>query len=391
MNPRLGLLFGGLLTLIACSPPKLSSMQPGATPEINSSEGGMWMQMEQVEHQIMTSGLRQPGPLEDYVRAVACRVAAEYCPDIRVYLLDVPEFNASMAPNGSMIVWTGLLLRVANEAQLATVLGHEIAHYRRRHSLARWIELKNTVNALTLIQFATLFGGVANVGDLSQLGAMAYLAANSRDQESEADDQGVRAIADAGYDPREAAKIWRGLIEENEESDDPRPLPFFASHPAEKNRAEVLTTSAQFLYDPHKSTDLGIAEFAANVLTQREALLRAELKQRRFKRSQVLLTRLIAEGQQSGLLHYYQGELYRLRREDGDDKLALAAYRKALDFEDAPALAHRSIGLLLWGKGDTEAARDAFRAYLAAAPKAEDGAMIQSYLAAGPDTQQVSP
>ena len=52
-------------------------------------------------------------------------------------LVRTPYFNASMAPNGMMQVWSGLLLRVDNEAQLAAVLGHEIGHYLARHSVER--------------------------------------------------------------------------------------------------------------------------------------------------------------------------------------------------------------------------------------------------------------
>lgn len=340
----------------------------------------MWMQMEQVEHQIMTTGLRVPGETEDYVRAIACRVAGDYCPDIRVYLLDIPEFNASMAPNGTMIVWTGLLLRVENEAQLASVLGHEVAHYERRHSLARWIETRNAVNALTIVQFAALFGGVANVSEISQLAAGGILAAHSRAQESEADDKGIRRIAEAGYDPREAPKIWQGLIEEREASDDPAPLPFFASHPASDKRAETLTGLAQFIYDTETTSDLGGDRFNKIILAQRGKLLRAELQQRRFERTQILLDRLIAAKQGQGELHYHQGELYRLRNEDGDDDKAIASYRQSLEYGDTPAEAHRSLGIALWSQEQDKEAQAAFKGYLDAAPDAEDAEMIRSYL-----------
>ena len=49
-----------------------------------------------------------------------------------------------MAPNGVMMVWTGSLLRMRNEAQLALVLGHEFGHYRERHTLQQWRKLKRT-------------------------------------------------------------------------------------------------------------------------------------------------------------------------------------------------------------------------------------------------------
>ena len=56
--------------------------------------------------------------LEGYLQGVTCRLAREYCSQIRVYVMDVPHFNASMSPNGYMEIWTGLLLRVENEGFL---------------------------------------------------------------------------------------------------------------------------------------------------------------------------------------------------------------------------------------------------------------------------------
>lgn len=370
------------LLLAACAAPQLPLQQPGAQPDKSSPEAGMWMQMEQVEHQIATSGVRMPGPIEEYVSSVACRVAAEYCPDIRVYLLDVPEFNATMAPNGVMTVWSGLLLRVENEAQLATVLGHEVAHYKRRHSLQRWIETKNTVNALTAIQFAALFGGVAYASEVSQLTAAGYMASHSRQDEAESDDDGIRAIAAVGYDPREAAKIWQGLIDEREASDDPEPLPFFASHPASEKRAEVLAQTGDFLYDPTTTSDTGQERFNATLLPIRAKLLRAELRQRRFERTQILLDRLIEDGNRVGELYFFQGELHRLRsdQEQEDLRLALEAYDQALDVGGAPATTHRSRGIVLRAMDRKDEAAEAFRAYLEAAPEAGDRAMVEAYI-----------
>jgi predicted Zn-dependent protease len=69
--------------------------------------------------------IRDPA-LREYVQGIACKLAGEHCPDVRVHLLSTPLFNASMAPNGMMQVWTGLMLRMENEAQPA-ILGHGLA------------------------------------------------------------------------------------------------------------------------------------------------------------------------------------------------------------------------------------------------------------------------
>ena len=109
---------------------------PGYTPEMSSDEAGIWMQVDKQEAQIKTSPqLVRDEKLNAYVSGLVCKLAGEYCPSIRVYILDVPEFNAFAMPNGAVVVYTGLLLETENEAQLAFVLGHEITHYLHRHSL----------------------------------------------------------------------------------------------------------------------------------------------------------------------------------------------------------------------------------------------------------------
>jgi len=91
-------------------------------PRIDTEEGGLWGMMDREEAKLR----RSPFVIRDlaltkYVQDIACRLAADHCPDVRVYLVRTPLFNASMAPNGMMQVWSGLLLRVENEAQLAAI------------------------------------------------------------------------------------------------------------------------------------------------------------------------------------------------------------------------------------------------------------------------------
>ena len=92
-------------------------------PELSTDEGGLWGIMDREERNLRRSPfLIRDRKLNDYVQGIACRLAGDHCPDVRVYLVNTPLFNASMAPNGMMQVWSGLLLRVENEAQLAAVI-----------------------------------------------------------------------------------------------------------------------------------------------------------------------------------------------------------------------------------------------------------------------------
>jgi beta-barrel assembly-enhancing protease len=147
-----------------------------AKPELASDEGGLWAMMDREESKLRRSSfVVRDNAWRDYLSALACKLAGEHCADMRVYTVRTPLFNASMAPNGMMQVWTGLLLRMENEAQLASVIGHEIGHYLQRHSLERLRD------ARAKSAFATLMAPFGLVGLVGQMGAIASLLAFSRE------------------------------------------------------------------------------------------------------------------------------------------------------------------------------------------------------------------
>jgi len=375
-----------VLALAACAA-QVPPMQPEEDGPANVSEQGLWLASRKAEQGAAMSGRRvDDRELEAYVREVNCRVSGSYCPEIRVYTMKVPDFNASMAPNGFEQVWTGLLLRVENEAQLATVLGHEAAHYVQRHTLERFETTRRTANLLLAAQMGLFFGGVGGIsagpvgistGDIGQIIASGYLAAYSRDQEAEADDDGFEFMVDAGYAPGEAAKVWGHLMEEQRACDLPTPPALFASHPPSEERLKRLQTLAE------RSDEAGVTNrdaFLEATLPHRGEWLRMELNTRRFCRARVLLERLIEDGANVGELHYYRGELYRLRDEEGDTEKAIEAYRTALKHPSAPARTHRDLARVLWRADQTAQAQKAFRRYLEVADSPDDAAMIRAYL-----------
>ena len=87
-------------------PPHLRPLDPA------SEEAGMWEVSDKAEARAKASGDLDPDPvLTAYVKQVQCKVAPEYCDEIRIYVMDRPYFNADTAPNGYIEVWTGALLR----------------------------------------------------------------------------------------------------------------------------------------------------------------------------------------------------------------------------------------------------------------------------------------
>lgn len=377
-----GSLLGACVTTGGDSPPA-PTISPGYRPAA-ADESGLWYQMEQAEADIQRSPflLRDPA-LNAYVREVACRVIGDYCPDVRIYLLRTPYFNASMAPNGMMQVWSGLLLRVRNEAQLAAVIGHELGHYARQHSLVRWRGVRNATDFAIFFRMGLALAGLGIVGDLAHLAIIAGYFSYTRDQEREADEFGQAAMVKAGFAPIEAARVWEQLIAETSAAEvKPEREIVFATHPAPEERAETLRRLAA-THTPPGVDALGRERLAGALRQHRGWLLTDQLKLRQFGRTIYVLDQLIGEGDGLGELHFYKGEAFRMRGESGDERPAREAFELALAHADAPAEAHRSLGLLQRKAGEGDAAGASFRRYLALRPEAADRAMIESYLTPG--------
>jgi predicted Zn-dependent protease len=363
-----------VLAFAGCASTEVRDAAPGERPDLATDEGGLWYQMEQAERQLQRSPLvvRDPA-LNDYVRGVACRLAGDYCDDIRVYIVDVPAFNASMAPNGMLLVYTGLLLRADDEAQLAFVLGHEIAHYRERHVIERWRQMKQTQGFLTAFQVLTLGAGAGIAGSIAQLAGYSQVMAFSRDQEREADRQGLATLATAGYAPEAAAALWQAVLAEEEANPAGRTSAIFRTHPATRERVADLATATAGA----PGGTLGRDAYRAAAAPHLGRWLDAELGRRNDAQSLVLLARLHAAMPDSGVV---AGARATLAARTGDEDAALALYAEAATRPDVRAETLRDHGLLLRRRGDAAQARGLLQRYLDAAPTAGDRRMIEHYL-----------
>jgi beta-barrel assembly-enhancing protease len=343
-----------------------------ARPPLASDEGGLWAMMDREESRLRRSPftLRAPA-LKAHVQDIACRLAKEHCPDVRVHLVRTPLFNASMAPNGMMQVWTGLLLRVENDAQLAAVLGHEIGHYLARHQVE---QLRDARSRSAFAQFLGLFG---LVGALGQLGLLAGMFAYSREHENEADRIGVMLMHRAGYDAREAPKVWQNLLLEMKAGPDgAASSPLFATHPAPEERQAAL----QALAASHPGGLTNEPEWSERVRPYLREWLGEEVKRGQPEESLALLTRMIASMPAQPEYVYARGEAYRLRGTAADLDAALEDYRRALALGGEPPETHRGLGMIYRARKQPGEARASLQRYLEAAPEAADSAMIRLYI-----------
>lgn len=203
-------------TIVAAPNEIEHKIPPGYQPEEAQDEQGIWMELLEYETMLQKSPLLvRDVEMNIYLRTVVCEVAGNYCPDIRVYLLRNPGFNASMAPTGMMQVWTGLLVRATTTDELAAVIGHEIAHYTRLHSLERLrsAKAKSATGSIFDMGLILATGYSVPVGQIMAI--MSYMAYN-RNQESEADLLGAKLMMDADMNPHAAYRVWRNLVIEEE-------------------------------------------------------------------------------------------------------------------------------------------------------------------------------
>ena len=369
-----------LLALAGCASAPSADLAPGEHPAPGSTEANLWMVMDRVEMQLQASGqvVRDPA-LDAYLVEIVCRLEPEHCRNVRIYVVDVPYFNASMAPNGVMQVWTGLLLRTENEAQLAFVLSHELAHYVRRHSLQRWIDVQNKANAASIFALVTSAAGIGYAGDVGALAALASIMAFSRDQEREADALGLQRAVEAGYEPHEGARIWRALRAEQAASGTGEGFVFLSTHPGVDERIRTLEAAARAVPDAADRT-LAAERLAGVTAPYLDEWLGDELTRGAPGESEVLLDRLLERRREPSLIQFYRGELYRRRGAPGDLDRAVSAYEAAIASDPTAARAHRGLGQVLIRQGDDARARAALERYLELVPDAPDQLMIEEQI-----------
>lgn len=183
------------------------------------------------------------------VTRVGQRIAAAVGSDLpntqwEFVVFDSPELNAFALPGGKVGVYTGILALATSDDELATVIGHEIAHVTARHGGERM------TRAQGLQLGGALLGAAADAklsANASQLLQLAYGAGStvlgvlphSRFQESEADKIGLRYAARAGYDPRAAVSFWLKMNQQNTQQGAPA-FKFLSTHPSGDDRIADL-------------------------------------------------------------------------------------------------------------------------------------------------------
>jgi predicted Zn-dependent protease len=229
-------IIGPILLVAACTTTPSGRRQLSFFPESQMAQMGA-QAYQQKKQQLPVD---KDSAVKSYVQCVARHVTkvtdSKYDWQVTVFKKDVA--NAWALPGGYIGVYSGLLKYARNQAQLAAVLGHEVSHVLDHDADARLSTQYATAAGLQVAQAA--LGGSSTKSQLAMaaLGVGAKLGIilpYSRSQESNADILGLKLMAKAGFDPREAIQLWKNMSQAGGS-----PPAFLSDHPANKTRIHDL-------------------------------------------------------------------------------------------------------------------------------------------------------
>ena len=412
----MGALLVGLIA-VSCTA-RVPPIDAGRTPFTPSpEERRLWSEAEREEESLLTRVTIYEDPrLDEYLGRVAAKLTpGNVGPDgpvIKLVVLRDPTLAAFAMPEGHVFLHTGLLSRLENEAQLATILGHEITHVYERHYLAFsgggdsakiLNKLRDTVTSLgtppsAIVDRRDQFVGAAVLSRTAnailglglKIAAVTAMNGYGRDLERQADVGGMAALVRAGYDPKESLKLFKLL---RDEAAGRGPLEaFFYGNPARLQESfDVALHQLRKVYgedakrtDLVKSTD-DFDERMRAVVRENAAL---DIQAGRFPLAKKQLERALKASPKDAIAHLYDGELHRLQSQraksaaerDSETRMARESYEQSAALDPAYPDPFRQLGLLYYQQKEPAQARAAFERYLALKPDAADAKRVREYL-----------
>ncbi|MFH1442048.1 MAG: M48 family metalloprotease [Candidatus Omnitrophota bacterium] len=392
--------------LSSCASTKLASFGTGQSSAflLEEDESRFWKRSDEEQERLDNSGhIYEEAALESYINDVLSRIVPdniEACGlQIKSRIIKDPRLNAFCFPDGTMYLHTGIIARMDNEAQLAVLLGHEITHAINRHSIKFFRDVKNkSAFYNTLSVTASGVGGVYGQA-ASLLGAFGTLAAiygYSKDNEREADKNGFNMVLAAGYDIKEAPKLFRHLQKnfDKEKKDEPF---FFGTHPRLKERIVSYESLIQEIVSDGKYSQqeriCNKDEYLkmTHELVLNNALL--DISMGRFETAKAGIKKYLKYEPDSSKGYYYLGEVYMHQFEQPENKKlkdketkedkkrkAVECYNKAIELDIVFAYPYKALGLMYFKDGRKEKARKKLSRYLELNPDTSDSLYVKKYL-----------
>ncbi len=404
--------------LSACATTQLPPISStGAAFEPARDELRLWTDARKEEKKLREAAELYPDPLlEDYLDSIVAELNPEGMADnpfitYRVSIIKDPSLNAFAYPHGALYVHTGLLARMENEDQLATVLGHEMTHVEGRHMVRQQRAARNRQTGLMIAAVAGTvvaaklehdawrnnnWGRAVTVDVLSdviiglglQLAFVASVNGYGRDLEREADAGGMEKMQAAGYDTREAEKVYQTLANETVQASKFEAY-FFGSHPQLTER--VASAREWAVAHPHpagRDDPADQDEFARRLrpVIRDDAMLniglgRLEIADKELKRALALLPNDPMTVLYIGRLKMVQASKEKDAERRADLRAAAEdAFHEVVRLDPDNPEPHRELGMLAYRSKDFPIACSEFDLYLRLAPKDEESKVIGDYL-----------
>jgi predicted Zn-dependent protease len=247
----------GLITLTLAGCATVQTTQSGAigvdrkqvmlVSEAQVEQGAVEAYAQELDKAQKAGALNSDAKQTQRARTIANRLIPQtsiFRPDAKDWKWEInvkktDELNAYCMPGGKIMVYTGIIDKLnLSDAEIAAILGHEIAHALREHSRERVSRAYAQQVGLNVL--AALTGvGDAGIQLASTVSQVTFGLPHSREQESEADVIGLELMARAGYNPNEAITLWQKM-QKAAGSNGPE---FLSTHPSSGNRIAELTAT----------------------------------------------------------------------------------------------------------------------------------------------------
>lgn len=384
--------------MVSCATSNITNIEDTKRFEFVEDEKNLWIEVEEMVDGIFKSGAEfEDAELNKYVNEVLDKVVGDIARkkdvEIKAYVIKNPDLNAFALPNGYLFLHTGIMAILDNEAQLATVLGHEATHFLHRHSLKRTnkhINVSAFMQTLRVASVGAMYGvaysgydpsGIDTLRQGIELGLTGAFFGYNRGQESEADDMGFKLMKEAGYDPNEAKKPFENMYEATKDERRKDYVPYmYQTHPKLKSRVSYM----EKLYSKVKTAELkdeGILNKQIYMNKIRKMLiynLDLDIRRNKTKLARLQIDKYKNSYGEDYRSLYYEAKL--LLREEDKKEEAMKKLVKSYELNSNFPETLKELGLLRYKNGEKEIAKQNFERYLELQPDSIDADFIRGYL-----------
>lgn len=363
--------------------------------KVEDDERRLYKRSEEMSEELDESGfvesdLRREGYLNSLANTLLPQDIKDEGVKITVKILNDPTLNAFALPNGRIYVHLGIVAAMDNEAQLVTLLSHEMTHVINRHALKQFRSLTNKSAFWTVMEVPIAVAGGPLASILVQVTALSSIYGYSQEMEYEADEKGFSMILAQGYDGQESPKLFEHLKEFIKEEEIKQPF-FFSTHPALAARIKNykgLAAKENISFQEMKVNSEDFDKLWNEVALKDAGLC---LEHGMFKTAKRHADKYILRNSRDPQGYYYLGEIYRQRHDPEtkkekkrdkreDYRKALEAYQEAINLDSAFSLAYKGKAQVLQKENNTEEARSAYRRYLELEPGAQDREYVEQFI-----------